>query len=86
MRLDRAVHLAPQARQRACAFRPRGEKFFRKVRVQTYGDFRQVCLLWLLTNERRVHGDARFVQEQQGAEGGQVMRVYSMYNEKSQTL
>ena len=30
---------------------PGGKKFFREVRVQAYGDFRQVCLLWLVTNE-----------------------------------
>jgi hypothetical protein len=68
MRLDRAIDLAPQARQRACAFRSRGEKFFRKIRVQAYGDFRQNCLLWLVTNKRRAHGGARFVQRQPGVE------------------
>jgi hypothetical protein len=31
--LDRAIDLALQARQRACAFRPRREKFFCEVRA-----------------------------------------------------
>ena len=68
VRLDGAIDLAPQARQRACALRPRGEKFFRKLRVQAYGDFRQICLLWLVTNERTLHAGARFIQKQQGEE------------------
>ena len=51
---------------RARADRPRGEKFFREIRVQASGDFRQLCLLCLATNERAADGAERFVQEQPG--------------------
>ena len=54
-------------------FRPRGEKFFREVGVQAKGDFRQKCLLWLVTNATLHDGAARYVQGQQGERRRQVM-------------
>jgi hypothetical protein len=61
----------PQGRKRPRSIWPGGQNLIREVLMQSYGDLRQDCILWLKANEIHAAEIARVFGSRAG--GGEIM-------------